>query len=72
MKQYRPFAKCDSMQDVFNVYDSMEGRALAFEEREKVLVEAVNEAGFAVYLTDGGKTFIKVWNRNPTSGIPQG
>lgn len=69
MQGYKPFAKCRSINEVFFVFDSMEGRALAAEERERVLVEAVGEAGFAVYLTDAGKTFLKVWN--PTSGIPQ-
>jgi hypothetical protein len=33
MKTIKPFAKCDSMRDVFNVYDSMKGRALAAEEQ---------------------------------------
>lgn len=69
IRQYKPFKDCHSAWAVFSVYDSMEGRALAAEERERVLVEAVGEAGFAVYLTDAGKTFLKVWN--PTSGIPQ-
>lgn len=69
IRQYKPFKDCHSAWAVFSVYDSMEGRALAAEEREKVLVEAVNNAGFAVYLTDDGKTIIKEWK--PTSGIPQ-
>ena len=69
IRSYKPFKDCRSINDVFFVYDFMEGRALAAEEREKVLVEAVNEAGFAVYLSDEGKTFLKVWN--PTSGTPQ-
>jgi hypothetical protein len=30
---YRAFRGCRTIQDVFNVYDSMEGRALAAEER---------------------------------------
>lgn len=30
---YKPFRKCSSMYEVFCVYDSMEGRALAAEER---------------------------------------
>ena len=68
-RSFKPFANCDSANEAFFVYDSMEGRALAAEEREKVLVEAVNNAGFAVYLTDDGKTIIKKWK--PTSGIPQ-
>jgi len=29
IQSYRPFRKCETLQDVFNVYDSMEGRALA-------------------------------------------
>lgn len=33
IKAFRPFRQCRSLQDVFNVYDSMEGRALAAEER---------------------------------------
>ena len=33
IQSYRPFRKCETLQDVFNVYDSMEGRALAAEER---------------------------------------
>jgi hypothetical protein len=33
IQSYRPFRKCDTLQDVFHVYDSMEGRALAAEER---------------------------------------
>jgi hypothetical protein len=41
MKFIKPFAKCDSIRDVFNVYDSMEGRALAAEER-------LREAGMLV------------------------
>ncbi len=37
IQSYRPFRKCESLQDVFNVYDSMEGRALAAEERAGVV-----------------------------------
>lgn len=33
IKLLKPFKNCRSLQDVFNVYDSMEGRALAAEER---------------------------------------
>jgi hypothetical protein len=33
IRAFRPFRECRSLQDVFNVYDSMEGRALAAEER---------------------------------------
>jgi hypothetical protein len=33
LQKVKPFAKCSTLQDVFNVWDSMEGRALAAEER---------------------------------------
>ncbi len=33
IQSYRPFRKCETLQDVYFVYDSMEGRALAAEER---------------------------------------
>lgn len=33
IQSYRPFRKCISINDVFCLYDSMEGRALAAEER---------------------------------------
>lgn len=33
LMSYGPFRKCKTIQDVFNLYDSMEGRALAAEER---------------------------------------
>jgi hypothetical protein len=33
LNSYKPFRGCRSLQDVFNVYDSIEGRALAAEER---------------------------------------
>lgn len=33
IQSYRPFRKCATLQDVFNVYDSMEGRAMAAGER---------------------------------------
>ena len=32
IKSYKPFRNCSSIYDVFCVYDSMEGRALAAEE----------------------------------------
>jgi hypothetical protein len=35
IKSYKPFRQCRSINDVFNVFDSMEGRALAAEERLK-------------------------------------
>lgn len=45
MKQYAPFRNCDSIRDVFNVYDSMEGRALAAEERLQPFLDAVKREG---------------------------
>lgn len=33
IKSFKPFRECRTLQDVFNVYDIMEGRALAAEER---------------------------------------
>lgn len=59
MQSYKPFKKCHSMHEVFCLYDSMEGRALAAEERERILVELINDAGFQIMITDDGKTFIK-------------
>lgn len=41
IQSYRPFRKCETLQDVFNIYDSMEGRALAAEERLKILGQEV-------------------------------
>lgn len=35
IKSYAPFRGCNSIYDVFCVYDSMEGRALAAEEKLK-------------------------------------
>jgi hypothetical protein len=35
IKSYAPFRGCNSIYDVFCIYDSMEGRALAAEERLK-------------------------------------
>lgn len=35
---YKPFRQCHSIYDVFCLYDSMEGRALAAEERLKTAV----------------------------------
>jgi hypothetical protein len=37
LQYWKPFRGCKSLQDVFNRYDSMEGRALAAEEREAQL-----------------------------------
>lgn len=39
ISSYRPFRNCNSMYDVFCVYDSMEGRALAAEEKLRNLEE---------------------------------
>lgn len=33
LHSYKPFRNCRTIQDVFNVYDSMEGRAISAEER---------------------------------------
>lgn len=65
---YKPFKKCTSMYEVFCEYDSLEGRLLAAEERLKVLIEAVNDAGFKIMLGDDGKTFLKP--DQTTIGIP--
>ena len=35
IKSYKPFRECRSIHDIFCLYDSMEGRALAAEERER-------------------------------------
>lgn len=35
LKSYKPFRNCETLRDVFNVYDSMEGRALAAEGRKE-------------------------------------
>jgi hypothetical protein len=35
IRSYKPFKDCRSIYDIFCLYDSMEGRALAAEEREK-------------------------------------
>ena len=69
IRQYKPFKDCHSAWAVFSVYDSMEGRALAAEEREKELVEALNDKGMHVYIADDRRTIIKEWK--PTSGVPQ-
>lgn len=46
---FRPFRACDSIQQVFNIYDSMEGRALLAEEqlraaREKIAWQPIETA----------------------------
>src|SRR5258707_1218387 len=33
IRSYKPFSKCRSIREIFNLYDTMEGRALAAEER---------------------------------------
>lgn len=33
IQSYKPFRKCHSIHDIFCIFDSMEGRALAAEER---------------------------------------
>lgn len=43
LKSYRPFRACSNLQDVFNIYDSMEGRALAAEQRLSLQPGAVRE-----------------------------
>lgn len=35
IRSYKPFKDCCSIHDIFCLYDSMEGRALAAEERER-------------------------------------
>jgi len=35
IRSYKPFKDCRSIHDIFCLYDSMEGRALAAEERER-------------------------------------
>lgn len=37
IQSFRPFRKCETLRDVFNIYDSMEGRALAAEDRKGLL-----------------------------------
>jgi hypothetical protein len=52
IKSCKPFKDCRSIRDIFNVYDSMEGKYLAAKERENVLIEAVNNARFKVMLEE--------------------
>lgn len=40
---FAPFRKCDSIQQIFNVYDSMEGRALAAEEERDALRDGLEK-----------------------------
>lgn len=37
LRGYRPFRDCETVRDVFFLYDSMEGRALAAEENSALL-----------------------------------
>lgn len=41
---YRPFRECTSINEIFCVYDSMEGRALAAEEKVKNLTKSLRDA----------------------------
>lgn len=41
-KSYKPFRNCSSANEAFFIYDSMEGRALAAEERVAVLERLLN------------------------------
>lgn len=59
MSGYKPFKKCNSMQDVFNVYDYMEGLKLAAEYREKMLVELINNEDYTVMWNDDGTWFLR-------------
>lgn len=45
IKSYKPFRGCNSIYDVFCVYDSMEGRALAAEQRLAELTAVSEKAG---------------------------
>jgi hypothetical protein len=45
IKSYKPFRQCNSIYDVFCVFDSMEGRALAAEERLKERASAGVQEG---------------------------
>jgi hypothetical protein len=42
LRGFKPFRGCRSVQDAFNIYDSMEGRALAAEERVAELERLIN------------------------------
>jgi hypothetical protein len=44
IRSYKPFKNCRSIHDVFCVYDSMEGRALAAEERAEISGIHVSQA----------------------------
>lgn len=46
IQSYKPFRQCRSINDVFFVYDSMEGRALAAEEQVKHWEEKIRSTGY--------------------------
>ena len=57
LAQYKPFLKCWTVQDVFNVYDSMEGRALAAEgARTHLLKLLFDVAGNPDHMTHCDRT----------------
>lgn len=42
LRSYAPFRDCRDIREVFNIYDSMEGRALAAEERLENVKKAIS------------------------------
>lgn len=46
IQSYKPFRQCRSINEVFFVYDSMEGRALAAEEQVKHWEEKIRSTGY--------------------------
>lgn len=70
MHGFKPFAKCDSMNEVFNVYDYMEGLKLAAEYREKMLVELINNEGYTVMWRDDGTWFLRKNTEPITIHVP--
>lgn len=52
MHSYKPFKECLSIYDIFCKYDSMEGRALAAENRIQMLLDAMNSRGFIATFSD--------------------
>lgn len=65
IKSHKPFRECRSIRDIFNLYDSMEGRALASEEREQHLVSLINDEGYTVMIEDSGRWFLRKELRLP-------
>lgn len=65
MHSFKPFKKCDSINEIFFLYDSMEGRALASEEREQQLVNLINNEGYTVMIEDSGRWFLRKELRLP-------